>query len=105
MSLKFGEKIRQIRVSNNKTLEEVAKALGTSKAYVWQLENKDLAKPSGELLLKIANLFAISPDFLLDDSAEAPNENQRQDAFFRKFSNLSEKDKLAIEKMMDDFDD
>ncbi len=105
MSEKFSEKLRKIRTGRNKTLEELAGAIGTSKAYVWQLENKKKAKPSAALLLKIANYLGESPDFFLDDQADEPSETQLEDAFFRKFRKLSENDKRYINKIVSGFDD
>lgn len=105
MSVKFGEKLRKIRIQQGKTLESLAEAVGTSKAYVWQLENKKNAKPSAELLLKIANNLGHSPDFFLDDTKKEPSEDQLEYAFFRKFSKLSEDDKRYIDRIMSGLDD
>ena len=99
MSEKFGEKLRNVRTVRRTTLEELAEAIGSSKAYVWQLENKKNAKPSAELLLKIANYFAVSPDFFLDDTKDEPSDSQLEDAFFRKFQKLSANDKRTIERL------
>ena len=88
MSEKFGEKLRKIRTSRNMTQEELAAVLGSSKAYVWQLENKKNAKPTAELLLKIANHFGQSPEFFLDDTQDEPSTRQVEDAFFRKFQKV-----------------
>ncbi len=104
MSEKFGEKLRKVRTSRNKTLEELANAIGSSKAYVWQLENKKNAKPSGELLLKIANHLGESPDFFLDDDANERTEGQLEDAFFRKFKRLSDEDKRYIDRIVSGLD-
>ncbi|MEM6635545.1 MAG: helix-turn-helix transcriptional regulator [Pseudomonadota bacterium] len=104
MSEKFGEKLRRVRTSRNKTLEELANGIGSSKAYVWQLENKKNAKPSAELLLKIANFLGESPDFFLDDYAEERTEGQLEDAFFRKFKKLSNEDKRYIDKIVSGLD-
>lgn len=105
MSEKFGEKLRKLRTSKNMTLEELAAVVGSSKAYVWQLENKKNAKPSAELLLKIANCFGESPEFFLDDAQDEPSDRQVEDAFFRKFKKLSESDKRTIERIVSGFDD
>ncbi|MEM6890931.1 MAG: helix-turn-helix transcriptional regulator [Pseudomonadota bacterium] len=104
MSEKFGEKLRKVRTRKSKTLEELAKAIGSSKAYVWQLENKKNAKPSAELLLKIANYLGESPDFFLDDDAEERTEGQLEDAFFRKFKKLSDEDKRYIDRIVSGLD-
>ena len=108
MSEKFGEKLRKLRTSKNMTLEELAGIVGSSKAYIWQLENKKNAKPSAELLLKIASHFSESPEFFLDDAQEDPsdrNVEQVEDAFFRKFKKLSDSDKRTIERIASGFDD
>lgn len=100
MSEKFGEKLRGMRVAKRRTLEELAAAVGSSKAYIWQLENKKNAKPSADLLLKIAKYFGEPPEFFLDDSIVEPAENHVEDAFFRKYRNLSDSDKRAIERIV-----
>ncbi len=105
MSQKFSEKLRKIRTSKNKTLEELAEAIGSSKAYVWQLENKTAAKPSAEMLLKLSNYFSISPEFFIDDTVEDQSESQLEDAFYRKFKKLSEDDKRYIDRIMSNLDD
>lgn len=105
MSEKFGEKMRKARMAKKATLEDLANAIGSSKAYVWQLENKKSAKPSADLLLKIANFLAVSPDFLLDDGREEQTETQLDDAFFRTFQRLSESDKRYIHRIMTGLDE
>ena len=105
MSEKFGEKLRNIRVERKKTLGELADAIDSSKAYIWQLENKKNAKPSAKMLLKIANYFSTSPDYFLDDTQNEPSENQVEDAFFRKFKKLSARDKQTIERIAAGFGD
>jgi len=105
MSEKFSEKLRKLRTSKNMTLEELAAVVGSSKAYVWQLENKKNAKPSADLLLKIANHFGESPEFFLDDEQDDPSERQAENAFFRKFKKLSDNDKLIIQRIVSGFDD
>ena len=100
MSQKFSSKLRTIRTERKITLEELATAIGSSKAYVWQLENKESAKPSAEILLKISNYFGQSPDFFLDDELDTPSENQVEDAFFRKFKKLSKEDKEYMDRII-----
>lgn len=83
MSQEFGEKLRARRTEKHLTLEALAEKIGSTKAYVWQLENKKPAKPSGELLLKIAKVLEISAEFLIDDSSAEPNQLQVQIALAR----------------------
>ena len=104
MSEKFSGKLRDIRTGKKITLQQLASAVGSSKAYIWQLENKPNAKPSAELLLKIADCLGQSPEYFLDDSRTEPSEKQLEDTFFRKFKKLSAGDKRTIEKMISGLD-
>ena len=83
MSAIFGEKLRSRRIEKGLTLEALAEKVGTTKAYVWQLENKKPAKPSGELLLKIADVLDISAEFLIDDAVSTPTDRHVQIALAR----------------------
>lgn len=79
----FGEKLRSRRITKGLTLEALADKVGSTKAYIWQLENKKPAKPSGELLLKIANVLDISAEFLIDDTFATPSDTHVQIALAR----------------------
>ncbi|CAN7589665.1 helix-turn-helix domain-containing protein [Neorhizobium sp. LjRoot104] len=83
MSEEFGEKLRKRRIEKSFTLEGLAEKVGSTKAYIWQLENKRPAKPSGELLLKIAQVLEISAEFLIDDSVQEPTDRQVRIALAR----------------------
>ncbi len=105
MSQVFGEKLRKIRTERGLTLEALADRIGSSKAYVWQLENKTNAKPSAELLLKLSEVLGEQPEYFLDDSQSERTELHVENAFFRKFQKLSEGDKRTIERIVTSFYD
>ncbi|MFC3050789.1 helix-turn-helix domain-containing protein [Kordiimonas pumila] len=107
MSDSFGKKVRKLRQDQSLTLEDLAEKLETTKNYVWQLENKSPARPSGQLLLKIADIFEVSPDFLIDDSIKEESINQRHEALFRRIKNknLSNEDIEKALKILDMLDD
>lgn len=67
----LAEQIRKARERAGMTLDQLAKAAGVSKTYVWELEQDADAtkKPSAELLLKIANALSIT----LADLMELPS--------------------------------
>jgi transcriptional regulator with XRE-family HTH domain len=105
MSERFGEKLRKLRVKQGLTLDELADAVTSTKAYIWQLENKKNAKVSGELLLRLAEKLKTAPEFLVDDSRDEPSSDQLNEAFFRKFRNLSEEDRRTLERIAAGFDE
>lgn len=83
LSKKFGEKLRQRRIEKGMTLESLAEKVGSKKAYIWQLENKTPAKPSGELLIRLARTLEISAEYLIDDVSPEPSPIQVQIALAR----------------------
>ncbi|WP_461427955.1 helix-turn-helix domain-containing protein [Gymnodinialimonas sp.] len=83
MSSNFGRKIKELRLSRGVTLDDLASRVGSTKAYVWQLENKTPARPSGKLLLDLANALCVAPDFLIDDEQAEPTVDQITDGFLR----------------------
>ncbi len=65
----LNENIKALRTANNMTQVELAAALGVSKQCVSNWEN-DYIQPSIEMLIKIAEYFKTTTDFLLDISSE-----------------------------------
>ena len=100
MPSSLGNKIRKHRREKGYSLDRLAKLTDSSKSYLWELENRDTRKPSGEKLTRIAGALSITTDYLLDESAE-PNENILREAFFRKFNKLDPNDQKKIEQMID----
>ena len=61
----LNEKIKKLRISYNMSQVDLAKRLGVSKQCVSNWEN-DNVQPSIEMLIKIARIFNVSTDYLLD---------------------------------------
>ena len=61
----FGERLKSLRTNDNLTQEELGKKLGVTKMVVsnWEL-NK--GTPNYETLKKIADIFSVSIDYLLE---------------------------------------
>lgn len=64
----FGEKIRTLRKENKISQEELAEKLDVSRQSISLWEN-DQTQPSMEKVVAIANIFGVSTDALLLDSA------------------------------------
>jgi transcriptional regulator with XRE-family HTH domain len=100
MPSSLADKIRKHRRDKGYSLDKLAKLTDSSKSYLWELENRDTRKPSGEKLTRIAAALSVTTDYLLDESAE-PNETILREAFFRKFNKLDPNDQKKIEQMID----
>lgn len=78
------------------TLEQLAKEIDSSKGYVWELERRKTKMPSGEKLQKIADVFNVTPDFLLNEKRMDTADDITREAFFRKLNNLEKDDQDKI---------
>ena len=96
----LGDKIRALRKQKKLSLEQLAELTDSSKSYLWELENRDTRKPSGEKLTRIAQALEVTTDYLLDDSEE-PSDEVLKEAFFRKFNKLAPEDQQKINQMID----
>ncbi len=67
---RFGEKLRTLRTRRGMTLRELAAQLGYNAHVYLSLVETGKKKPSLELVMKVAKLFNISADRLLDDALE-----------------------------------
>lgn len=62
----LGKKLKSLRLAENWTQQQVADRLGVTKTIISSYEN-DLRQPSYENLIKLAKLFKVSTDWLLDN--------------------------------------
>jgi len=100
MTTSLGAKIKRHRQEKGYSLDKLAELTDSSKSYIWELENRDTRKPSGEKLTRIAQALEVTTDYLLDDTAE-PGDEVLKEAFFRKFSKLKPEDQEKIQQMVD----
>ena len=61
----FGSKLKELRAQNGLTQKQLAEQLGITKSVVSFYERQERT-PSPEVLRKMAAIFRVSTDFLLD---------------------------------------
>ena len=99
MPTPLGERVRELRLKRGLTLEALAERVGSSKSYMWEIENKDVARPSAEKLHQIALALETTAEYLL--ATEAVTEADATDnAFFRKYQQMDEKSKNRLRDML-----
>jgi transcriptional regulator with XRE-family HTH domain len=87
MADKFGKRIKELRTAKNMTLDELAKATGSAKSYVWELENKNPPRPSAEKLSAIAKALGVTVDYLFGRDEQSVGDATDL-AFFREYTGL-----------------
>lgn len=70
------EKLREIRLQNQMTYQEVADEIGISKEHYWFIENGKRGL-SYEMAVKIAKVFDKNPDDIFLDSELTTGEQKR----------------------------
>jgi transcriptional regulator with XRE-family HTH domain len=76
----LGRELRSAREMHKLSLREVENATGISNAYLSQLENDKVKKPSPHFLNKLAKLYGIDFEFVMEKAGyiqrkEKPDEN------------------------------
>lgn len=67
--MNFGEKLRSLRTGQKLTQQQLADRIGVAKSVVSYYESGDRF-PSSDVLVKIAKVFHVTTDFLLDVARE-----------------------------------
>jgi transcriptional regulator with XRE-family HTH domain len=64
--LNIGEKITRLRKQHNLSQQELAKKIGASRTIIGNYE-RNTNTPSIEVLIRLANIFNVSVDFLIGE--------------------------------------
>ena len=91
----FGSKLKEYRLKNNMTQEQVAQLIGVDPKYISQIElGKN--KCSLKLLIKFCNVFDVTPNEVLYELVNSLKSKSDLDELNNNFSKLSKRDKKLI---------
>lgn len=98
----IGDRIKELRMRRGESLQQVADAIGASKAHIWELESNRSKNPSLDLMQKLAAHFRTSVAYLIEEPIGDLN---RAEQFFRrnsdKFASLEEDEIAIFENLLD----
>lgn len=96
----IADRLRELRSRTKESLQQVADAVGVSKAHVWELETGRSQNPSIDILRALAQHFKVTVAFLAD---EEPADAGRAQSFFRRnervFQEMTESELSIIEEL------
>lgn len=101
----LGEKMRTLRKGKGFTLDKLAELTGSSKSYIWELENKNPPRPSAEKVAKIAAALGVTADYLIGQTDGITVEDAEDQAFYREYRSQDPATKDKIRKMLALFGD
>ena len=99
--MSFAAKLHDLRIAQRLSLQNVADAVGISKAHVFNLEKGITANPSMELVVKLADLFRVRVADLVGEDPEAEDQPAEMVAMFRDLKGLGESDRETIRMLME----
>ena len=101
MASAFGARLRRFREAKKLTLQQVADAVGCTKAYIWELEMKDGQRPSAERVQKIAQVLGVTMEDVMGTPMEqAPDASPEDVAFFREYAGMTEDEKKNYQDVL-----
>jgi transcriptional regulator with XRE-family HTH domain len=98
--MSFATKLKELRIRDARSLQQVADAVGTSKTHIWDMEQGNSANPSRELLVKLGAYFRVSVSELVGENPNATGEPSELVALYRDLKSLSDTDRRTIEAVM-----
>jgi transcriptional regulator with XRE-family HTH domain len=105
MPSELGRKIKAHRKQAGMTLDQLAARTGSSKSYIWELENKDAPHPSAEKIFAIAKALGVTPEFLVEHAPAEADETVLDQAFFRKYQRMPLETRRRLRRILDAWDE
>ena len=91
--MNLGGRLSRLRQRKGKSLQDVAEAVGVSKAHIWELEKGRADNPSMGLVTRLADHFEVSVSFLVNEEIEAPDADVDLARMFRQARDLDDHDR------------
>ncbi len=100
MTNTLGDKIRKLRKDKGLTLDKLAELSGSSKSYIWELENKNPPRPSADKLTKIAGQLETTLEFLLHEGEDVTQEDAADARFYRQYRKMDPNTKAKVRQII-----
>ncbi len=102
MASAFGARLRRFREAKDLTLQQVADAVGCTKAYIWELEMKEGQRPSAERVHALAKVLGVTMEDVMGEPFEELPEASPEDVrFFREYAGMNEAEKQRYRQLLE----
>jgi transcriptional regulator with XRE-family HTH domain len=98
--MSLATRVAKLRRSKGKSLQDVADAVGVSKAHIWELEKGRADNPSMALVIRLADYFDVSVASLAGEDLESPDADPQIQRMFRLAHQLDANELAILEDMV-----
>ena len=98
--MSLGHRIATLRRRKGQSLQQVADAVGVSKAHIWELEKGRADNPSVALVTRLADHLGVSVAFLVSEEIESPDADMELQRMFRLAHELKPHERAILDDMM-----
>ena len=101
--IKLAARLNQLRLRKAESLQDVATAVGVSKAHIWELEKGRADNPSMGLVTRLAEHFGVSVASLIGEDPGAPDADVELARMFRQAQELDDTDRRLLDQLLQGF--
>ena len=98
--MNLGARLTRLRLAKGQSLQEVAEAVGVSKAHIWELEKGRTDNPSMALVTRLADHFGLSLAALVGEDPAAADADGQIGRMFRQAGELTPDDLALLDEVM-----
>ena len=98
--MSLGARLTRLRLAKGQSLQQVADAVGVSKAHIWELEKGRTDNPSMALVTRLADHFGVSLAALVGEDPAADDADAQIARMFRQAGELAPDDLALLDDMM-----
>jgi transcriptional regulator with XRE-family HTH domain len=98
--MSLGARLTRLRLDKGESLQQVADAVGVSKAHIWELEKGRTDNPSMALVTRLADHFGLSLATLVGEDPAADDADGRIGRMFRQAGELDRDDLALLDDMI-----
>jgi transcriptional regulator with XRE-family HTH domain len=98
--MRLGPKIAKLRRQKRQSLQDVADAVGVSKAHIWEMEKGIADNPSMALVTRLADHFGVTIAYMVGEDIESPDAPRDIQRMFRQAAELNETERGLLDDML-----
>jgi transcriptional regulator with XRE-family HTH domain len=98
--MSLGLRIGDLRRKKGESLQQVANAVGVSKAHIWEMERGRADNPSMALVARLADHFGTTVSFLVGEEIESADADPDLQQMFRRAKALNTQERAILDDVM-----